>query len=194
MAKTYNSNSVITSVATGDLLTASAWNNIVTNVNNYRVPPYCYVRRNAVQSIANSTTTCVTFDTKEQDTDATMFTASSTAITIQTAGMFLITGSVVFPSNATGYRLLQVAKNPTVSGSGDAVTIPSIGATAFAASSTAASSAANNYLSVSAVLPLAVNDVIRLAVWQNSGGALNIGDAAVSNVTGMQVTWVGQVS
>jgi hypothetical protein len=51
VAKTYNS---IPSVATGDVYTAAAHNNIVTNVNNYRVPPACIVQRASMTSAERS--------------------------------------------------------------------------------------------------------------------------------------------
>jgi hypothetical protein len=82
MPKTYNT---FTNVSTGDVLTATNFNNVLTNVNNYRVPPSVKVTKNANQNVSGVTT--VTWNTQDHDTDD-MWTSGGT-LTAQTAGMYL---------------------------------------------------------------------------------------------------------
>ena len=89
MAKTYNT---IPSVATGDLLTATAWNNQATNVNNYRVPPAVRVTR----STSNQSITLPSYvqwnnAAASFDTDGMWSSGANTRLTINTAGLYLVT-------------------------------------------------------------------------------------------------------
>jgi hypothetical protein len=84
MPKTYNT---FTNVSTGDVLTATNFNNVLTNVNNYRKPPLLRVRRAADQSIAGNVSGAVRFDTKDIDIDDDWgFTPSSNLLTVGTTG------------------------------------------------------------------------------------------------------------
>lgn len=87
MPKTYPT---LTDVATGDVLTASAYNNLLANARNMRVPPAC--------SVYFGTATTYTQDTDIPwtaedfaNTDG-MWTSGAT-VTIQTAGLYLVTFS-----------------------------------------------------------------------------------------------------
>jgi hypothetical protein len=81
MPKTYNT---IPTTTTGSVYTAAAHNNIVTNVNNYRVPPLVRVRKNANQSVSGLT--ILSWDVQDHDTDDMW--ASGTTITAKTAGVY----------------------------------------------------------------------------------------------------------
>lgn len=188
MAKTYNT---IPTVATGDVYTATAHNNIATNVNNYRVPPMCKVRRNATQTIANNTQRLVYWDAESFDTDG-MFSASSLTITIKTAGIYLVNTTVRFPLNTTSVRGAQIVKNATISGSTTSANVTAglrIGYQYF--DRPAETQAAIN---VSAVESFAVNDTISVIAYQNSGGDLNTGGETTTEPTTCSVVWLGQVS
>lgn len=177
MPKTYNT---IPQVATGDLLTATAWNNQATNVNNYRVPPMCRVQLSGNQSIANSTTKDLSFGTESVDTDG-MFTATSSVITIQTAGIYLIAANVIFSPNAGGVRQVVITRNDVADATNNVI------AGAFGAGS----STTNNSFSLASAMSLSVNDTLRLNVFQNTGGALNV---LAGDYTFLSATWLGQVS
>jgi hypothetical protein len=189
MPKTYNT---IPTTTTGSVYTAAAHNNIVTNVNNYRVPPACRVRRTTNQSIANVTWTVINWNTEAHDTDD-MFTATTNQITVQTAGLYLVTASLSFVSNSTGFRIGAIALNPTITGSGDSASVAS-NFTAFASDArTPAVNGAETAVSLSLVASLAANDKIALIGYQNSGGALNAVSTAQSS-DHLSVAWLGQVS
>ena len=82
MPKTYNT---FTNVSTGDVLTATNFNNVLENVGNYRVPPLLRLKKTASQSISGNTN--ISWDAEDYDTDA-MWTSGAT-ITAKTAGVYL---------------------------------------------------------------------------------------------------------
>ena len=162
-------------VAAGDVATAAAWNVITNDVISFRdnsgvVPPACRVRRVATtQSLANGVVTALNFDTEDFDTNA-MFAATANFITIKTAGIYLLTATVICTASATGQRALIVYLNPTVTGSGDTATLS--GGTELANSNHAVQSSTVSGTSASTIYNFAPNDVIRVGFFQNSGGAL----------------------
>lgn len=182
MAKTYNS---IPTVSTGDVYTATAHNNIVTNVNNYRVPPACIAYRNTAQSTTNSTITAVSFTTAGVDTDGMFSAGSPTRITVQTPGIYMVTANLSLDANVTGQRELSVVQTSTSSPTWNIQ---------WLTSSAVVNPTINLYaeMSCSAITTAIAGDYFTMQAWQNSGGALNI----VGNVrsTFMSVTWLGQVS
>ena len=180
MAKTYTAP---TTVSAGDAITASLYNTYVgTNVANLIVPPAVSCLRSTTQSIANGTDVYVTWPIEVYDTDG-MFTAGSDTVTIQTAGIYLITVGVFFAANATGYRVVMVQKNgpgPTDQASllsnawVPATTIPTVVNTAVTAT-------------------FAASDTIKVVAAHLAGAALDIGSTTVP-VTRLSVTWVGRTS
>jgi hypothetical protein len=145
--------------ATASFLTAVANFGFITD-SSTAGGPGCRVYNSGAITIANNTTTALTFDTERYDTDAMHSTSSNTSrITATTAGKYMIGGCVRFVSNSTGARYLFVVLN---------------GTTNIVASSMAAD--ANHYpdLNVSTVYDLAANDYIELAVNQSSGGNLDV--------------------
>jgi hypothetical protein len=81
----------------------------------------------------------------------------------------MITAHVIWALNATGLRGIAVTYNGT--------TVPDDCITLL---SSVASSTANNAPPVSCIKSCAVNDILRLYVYQSSGGNLNV-DADVVN-------------
>lgn len=94
MPKTYNT---FSNVATGDVYTAAAHNNILTNLANYRVPPMCILTA-GIAGVAlgggdiPTTIGAGTTYTEVVDTDD-MFT-SGVNITLNTAGVYVVTLSI----------------------------------------------------------------------------------------------------
>jgi hypothetical protein len=182
MAKTYTAAGT---VAAGDVYTAAAHNIIATDVNNFIVPPLCRVRRATTQSIANSTDTFVSYTIEDFDTDG-MFTATSDTITIQTAGVYIVSATTIFAANATGWRVMQLMKTP--SSAGDNATI-------FGANWAPVSSASQaTVLSATASQSFAAGNTVKVAVAQNSGGPLDIVNTGFTSQTNLCVTWVGRTS
>jgi len=129
------------------------------------------VYNSAYISIPNNTDTVLTFNTENFDTNSYHSTSTNTSrLTVPAAGKYLITVTIGFSNNATGYRyaiikkngstnVSQVGINPTPSGTYDA------------------------QLSNSVVVDAAASDYFEVQVFQNSGGALNAGTLAPLPVT-----------
>ncbi len=176
MPKTYNT---IPTVSTGDVYTATAHNNIVANVNNYRVAPACAAYHNVVQSIPNATATAVLLNSEYYDTDDMHSTSTATSrITIATAGIYQLTANILFSNAGTGMRDLVFWKN---------------GATTYRGSSTLNITASFfTNLNATTTMSLAASDYIEAYVYHTQGTALEIrGDINGVHVT---ATWLGQVS
>lgn len=170
MPKTYTT---VPSVSTGDVYTAANYNTYTaTNVSNLIVPPMCIVRRVAAQAVADNTVTNISFDTEDVDTDG-MFTPTSTDITIQTAGIYILSGIATLASAVTTSLFVRMFVNG--SGIGDAT---------YAGSSYTSSGA------LTIAKSLAVSDVVRFAVYQ-TGPATSKNTSAT---TQLSVTWIGRAS
>lgn len=133
--------------------------------------PGCRVLREAKQSIPNKTYTPILFNVADRyDTDAMHDpVTNSDQIVIKTAGTYSISGFLSIEGNATGLRNVVLTRNAV------AAAFPPDGLAEMAVPAMAApeAGAAGNALTISAIATFAVNDIIRMAVWQNSGGALN---------------------
>lgn len=156
MAKTYTN---LTAVATGDVLTATGYNNAQTTLNNHTVPPMASVYRNAALSqTATASYQAVSFDTEHfTNTDSMWVIGSPTRITLSTIGIYLVTGVVTFGASATGLRSVRINKNGSSGAYGTLVS----------------GNVVINYLNVSAVIEAtAITDYVELAAYQDTGGNL----------------------
>jgi hypothetical protein len=156
MAKTYTN---LTAVATGDVLTATNFNNAQTTLNNHTVPPMCRVYRSAALSqTLNGGLQAVAWDAQSFTNTDGMWSASPnpSRVTIATTGVYLLTGSVGFTPNATGVRAVALNVNGTV----------------VAYADTPASGAAASAMTVSTMLELTAAQYVELSGYQSSGGSL----------------------
>jgi len=155
-------------VAVGDKITASLWNDDVRDAVNFLIsPPRVKVYKTANQSIATSSWTCLTWNAEAFDTD-TMHdnVTDNSRITFTTAGKYLITLNCFWANNSTGSRNHKIELNGTTTeGSGTNIIQP------FAVAPVAVSYTG---ASISFIKTFAANDYINAFVWQNSGGALNL--------------------
>jgi hypothetical protein len=182
MPKTYTAAGT---VVAGDVYTAAAHNIIATDVNNLIVPPACRAVRATLQTIATGTDTFVTWPTESYDTDG-MFTAGSDTITIQTAGLYIVTCSITFVVNATGFRVVNLYKSPSSATNFAVVFANSWHGTAGAGLGTT--------VHCSGVTTFAAGDTVKVGVAQSSGGNLDVGNASFSDSNHVSVTWIGRTS
>lgn len=128
------------------------------------------------QSITSGTETAINIWSEQYNTDGTnsFVGASSQNITVKKAGRYNISALVTWAANATGYRMLRLYVNSTLTYS--TLTAPG------------ASVAFQNNLAITEV-PLAVNDTIELRVFQTSGGALAIGGSTY--ISRWSMTYMG---
>lgn len=145
-------------------------------------PPRCSVYQTATTSMATSgSSQLILFDTEAYDTDTMHSTSSNTSrITATTTGLYLVTASLGFAANATGYRVAQLRKNSAGAvGSGTKVAIEAVPSTGASAPTSVA---------FAVYVQLTAGDYVEMFGFQNSGGAL----ATVAGVgeSFIQAQWV----
>lgn len=123
------------------------------------------IRRVAVQSIATGTTTAVTFDTEDSDTDA-FGAVAATTYTIPTGldGLYAITADAVFAAAAGTTPFLRIIAG------GVSHDFPMASAVSDG--------------SATVVVPLAATNTIGVSVFQNSGGSVNVTATLWANFVG----------
>lgn len=118
------------------------------------------------QSIPNNTVTLATYTTEDFDNDNMINLAGSTTnVVVQTAGLYLVTGSATWATNAVGVRETAILKNGTL---------------------VAGFRAANNGAVLGSGTPCThlvscvATDILTMQVFQTSGGALNVTSSVFS--------------
>jgi hypothetical protein len=87
MPKTYTT---LTSVSTGDVLTATNYNNVQTTLNNHTIPPIVRCTRSGDLSYTSSA--AIAWNAEDYDTDSMHDTVTNnTRITFVTAGIYRVT-------------------------------------------------------------------------------------------------------
>jgi hypothetical protein len=131
--------------------------------------------------VATATTTLIPLDTESWDTDSMHSTATnSSRITINTSGQYLVTFYARFPSNATGYRQLNLRLNATGN--------PALGST-LSTISLAAVNGDATFVTRTLELTCVAGDHYEIFATQNSGASLTL--QAGQRVTGMEFRWLG---
>lgn len=126
-------------------------------------PPRCRLTKSTTQSIANNTTTSVTFDTEAFDDGGMHSTTTNTSrVTIPTGGdgTYLVGAHVEFAANATGHRTLLI----TVNGTSTQTTVRE----------NSVSGTLETRLACSSLVQLVAGDYVEARVVQTSGGSLNV--------------------
>lgn len=164
--------------ASGQVLTSAIWNASVRDNLQYL---YDYgpnravaaVSHSTTQSIANTTSTALIFNTESVDAFG-MHTASGSRLTVPTSwgGWWLVRAYFAFASNATGYRQGVILAN---------------GANVVAAQTTPATNGTAHDISVSALVYLTATQYVEAFCSQSSGGALNVSTGAL-----FQAIWLAK--
>jgi hypothetical protein len=121
----------------------------------------CVLVDSATQSIPNNTSTSVTWDSEQLDTDNFHSTVTNTSrITIPAGkgGKYLIFGGVAYDNNTTGYRNTQLYKN---------------GANVRIFGMTASAQYPSSQIQTT-ILDLVATDYLEIISEQNSGGSVTI--------------------
>jgi phage baseplate assembly protein gpV len=124
--------------------------------------PGCRVYSSSNVSVANASSTAITFNQERYDPYGMHSTSSNTSrVTVPKDGVYLITGNIRTASNSTGVRDLMIV----VDGS---TTIAFNGLKANATDGDLA------IMQVSTMYKLTASQYVELRLWQNSGAALNV--------------------
>lgn len=140
--------------------------------------PVCVMRQTVAQSIANNTSTAVTFDVEDVDYDNGHSTVTNTSrYTAATAGWHHVDYIASFASNAANGRSCYLRINGTTDVTGSWVSDQT------PASAVAAGVAGSRLVFLNA------GDYLELMVNQGSGGALNTSVVAGNAQSSMCVEW-----
>lgn len=121
------------------------------------------VYHNAAQSIPNNTATTLAFNSERNDTDTIHDTVTNNSrLTCKTAGVYAISGTLEYATNATGERSVAIRLNGTT----------------YIAAAANSGGISVTQLSCTTQYIMAVNDYIELIAFQDSGGALNVNSTA----------------
>jgi hypothetical protein len=124
----------------------------------------CLLTNSADITLSNNTTTTLTWNQEDFDTDGFHSTSTNTSrITIPAgkAGKYLVTSKVQYASNSNGRRITQIIKN---------------GSNLWDFES-ASPGSTNLQLQGVAIIDLAEGDYVETTAWQNSGGSLGVSNA-----------------
>ena len=135
-----------------------------------------FVYRSTAQSISNSTLTDITFDSETFDTDAFHSTVTNTdRLTVPAGkdGYYLVVAKPSFAGGTQGIRQVYIYKNTNV----------------YAELSWWNTSNNNADECLSTIVNLGFGDYVKMTVWQNNGGALNINSG--STATTLTMTYLG---
>ena len=121
----------------------------------------CRVYNSAATTLgSNDTATALSFNSERWDNDNCHSpTVNPTRLTCNTAGIYVITGSVVFAANASGYRFAGILLNS---------------ATYIGSDRRSATPTSSTVITVTAIYQLAAGDYVELRVAQTSGGNLDV--------------------
>ena len=121
--------------------------------------------RSSTQSITSSNDTAITFDGVQSDSWGCWSSGSATRLTAPLTGRYQATAVVSWAGNATGFRSIWIEKN---------------GTSTVGRQSTVSVGAGNpTWMQVTSLpFDMVPGDYLRLIVWQNSGGALNVNNSS----------------
>lgn len=136
-------------------------------------PAWGMMRQSSAQPIGNGTFTAMSWANRS-DVVTHGVTATSTGLQVKVPGLYSVTATPAFSINATGSRHSQITVN---------------GAEAAQGASVPALSYQIVRLNCAAILKLAINDVVNVNLYQNSGGNLNT-TTGVGTGT-LTVAWLG---
>lgn len=182
MAKTYTAAG---SAVAGDVYTAAAHNVIVTDVNNFIVPPMCRMVLTSPRGITANTHTSITFNTdmrEDYDTDGMLATAAGSKITVQTAGIYSCTAAIGWGTSSVGTRFARIYR------------VRSGTEIAFAISEVPAHPAGVIDHSLAGMIECNAGDTIELGCFQSTAGLLNVIQEGAYQTTFLAVKWIGRTS
>lgn len=136
--------------------------------------PIAQLKQTVSQSIPNTTWTMVTFTTEDIDRDNGHSTTTNTSrYVVQTPGWYMLSGRVAFPNNGSGIRYVGWWVNGTEIST---LTFPALAGPA-------------NLPAETRLVYLNINDYVELGCYQNSGGALSLGNST-AEYSSMTLVWV----
>lgn len=138
-------------------------------------PPACRVYHNTTQTATSAATTYLAFNSERFNTDAMHDTVTNNSrITIKTAGLYVVGGHIQCPG-ATGRHAIIIDLN---------------GATQLYQQEWQVNASSDTYMAAGTIWKFAVNDYVRIGVYQASGSNQTI-PASTGWQADFWATWIG---
>lgn len=139
-------------------------------------PPMCRAYQSSTtENLATATTTAITFDSEDYDTDSMHSTVSNTdRVTATTAGKYVVTGGIVWAGTGTDGRKIYLYHNNTT----------------IIAGSIYAGTSSGSVMSCAGQYAAAATDYFQNKGEQNSGGNLSVSDTTHKR-TFLAAAWQG---
>lgn len=151
---------------------------LVDPVNFLLAPPRAQLRQTAAQTLANNTSTAITFTTEDFDSEGGHSTSSNTSRYVAAyAGWYLVTGGIAYSNSATGARYAWLRVNGSDL-AGSMASLTSVGASDFAGVNVR-----SRYVSLN------VGDYVEIVGHQTSGGNLDTVVSPTRNQSTLSVVW-----
>lgn len=143
-------------------------------------PPRFRVTKNATQSVGNSSLVQVTYPVEEYDVGG-CFASNQFTVPAGCGGLWLLTASLAWPSNATGLRYLHFRVGASDTRYGESVLTPISGS--------------YTVQQIIVEMELAAAQYVRVYAFQTSGGSLTIpADASAGGRTTFTGRWVAEAA
>ncbi len=167
--------------ATGYLVTAAVWNqDAVANPKFLARPPSVRVQKSTEQSIASAVWRSMSWNTEVWDTDTMWSSTAATRLDVNTAGKYLVSASIGWAASTAG-----VERHVGIAVGGSSTAAP-----AYAKQSMEADvGTIVRRMTVTDIIRLTSTQYIRIQVYQDSGGALNVQHDTV-DIASAAVLWV----
>jgi hypothetical protein len=137
----------------------------------------CAVSRTTSFTVANGADTVVSWSSANYDNNSMFSAGTPNRITVNTAGIYLVTATFAWPSNSTGERIGWIQLNGT-------------NATRWGNRRGGAWSSGPTEFSITAQINCVAGDYIQAGVYQSSGGNLDLQGVA-TGATRMEVARIG---
>lgn len=164
-------------VTAGQVLGATRWNkDVVGNTEFLAKPPSCAVSRSTEQSVATGVWRSIAWNTEGWDTDTMWSSTAATRLDINTSGKYLIAANAGFAASTVGVARLMgfaVGGSSTASPSG-------VGGRVYCPPPRAGNSLNMTHTQM---ISLTSTQYVRIQVFQDSGGALNVIENAADGQT-----------
>ncbi|MFD9943191.1 hypothetical protein ACFWYW_14640 [Nonomuraea sp. NPDC059023] len=149
----------------GEVLSAAKMNAELRDALAFLLaPPMAILRKTANQLLPNGIHQTLTYETEDLDRDGGhSTTTNNTRYVAQTAGWHSLGAAAVFAANGSGWRDVMFQKNATSATRQNRAVVAAI-----------PGGAAQVAVAISGHMYLNVSDFVEVAVYQNSGGGLNV--------------------
>ena len=145
-------------------------------------PLHASVTHSTTQSVNDTTTTYLSFDTLISQSNGMYITSATDRITVPIRGLWLCTALVQWEANAVGIR------STAISGQ----TPAAVEKRATVDSRVAVTGGTGTSITLTAVFDLEAGDIVRVRVVQTSTGALLVTSSAPASM--LTVSWLGHIS